>query len=90
VRWLGTDEVVKTEVRQDRAAYRREPAVGAWTNEWEGSSFIAAHCVGATWACARRERGKQQLDGRATGVLAHAARRNSDVAVAAALRGGVT
>jgi hypothetical protein len=58
VRWLGTDEVVKTEVRHDRAAYPREPAVGAWTNEREGSSFIAAHCVGATWACARRERGR--------------------------------
>jgi hypothetical protein len=27
-------------------AYRREAAVGAWTNEREGSYFIAVHCVG--------------------------------------------
>jgi hypothetical protein len=38
------------------AAYRREAAVRACSNEQEGSSFIAVHCVGATQACARRER----------------------------------
>jgi hypothetical protein len=35
--------------------------VGAWTNECEESSFIAAHCVGITRACSRRERERRQL-----------------------------
>jgi hypothetical protein len=32
--------------------------VGAQTNEREGSSFIAAHCMVATRADARRQRGR--------------------------------
>jgi hypothetical protein len=58
VRRLGTDGAAETEVRCDRAAYWREATLGAWTNKWEGSSFIAAHCVGATQACASKERGR--------------------------------
>jgi hypothetical protein len=34
----------------------RTPGFGRCQNEWEGCPFIAAHHVGATWACARRAR----------------------------------
>jgi hypothetical protein len=52
--------------------------------------FIAMHCVGATRSCARREREMTVRCGGRVSVLMRAARHNSDVAVAVALRGGDT
>jgi hypothetical protein len=72
------------------AVYRREATVGARTNEREGSSFIPVHCVGGNAGLCKE--GEKEVtarhSGRATGAHARIARHNSDVAVAAALRGG--
>jgi hypothetical protein len=89
VRWLGTDEVVENRGKARRGVLPEGGSGGAWTNEREGSSFIATHCVGATRAYTRRERGRSRL-----GVAAErrectrAAWHSSDVVVAAALCGG--
>jgi hypothetical protein len=79
------------------AAPRWSGALGPVNGETRGVDnlhgevpFIVAHCMGATRACARREREREvtaQCGSRAS-VLMRAARRSSDIAVAAALRGG--
>jgi hypothetical protein len=56
VRRLGTDGAAENRGGAAVMAYRREAAVGAQTNRREMSSFIAAHCVGATRAYARAAR----------------------------------
>jgi hypothetical protein len=87
VRRLGIDGAMENIGGAVVTAYRRRVAVGARTKHEGNVLFIAAYCVGATRTYAEGEREvTAQHDGRAS-VLAHAARRSGDVAVATVLRG---
>jgi hypothetical protein len=58
VRWLGTDGAAEIEARHDRGGLLEGGSGGARRKGTGGSSFTVVHCVEATWAYARRERGR--------------------------------
>jgi hypothetical protein len=88
---LAPTERRKTEAGAAVTAYQREAAVGAWTNKW-GVFFYSCALHGGN--AGLRKEGEREVTarrgGRATGVHTRVARRSSDVAVVADLRGGDT
>jgi hypothetical protein len=80
----------KAEARRDRGDLPEGGNGGGADKRTGGAFFYSRALCGATRAYARRERGRWRLAhvDRATGVHACVARHNSDVTVAAALRGG--
>jgi hypothetical protein len=90
VRWLGIDEVVENrcEVRQGRLTGGRQRWGCRQTN---GGVFFYSRALCGGNVILRNEVEREvmaQRGGRATGVHARTVRRNSDITVAVALRGG--
>jgi hypothetical protein len=89
VRWLGTDRTAGTEARHDRGGLP-EGGSGGGAGKMNGRVLFYSRALRGGNAGLRKE-GEREVTahrGGRAGVLTHAARRSSDVTVAAALRGG--